>query len=526
MTTQTPTSSTGRVRSVRWSDVLRVLVRGAPFAATVTAIAVATAVFVTRATDPVYSASVSLVALQDRPEYAGFDLLTPPTVDPGIYRAALYEGDVLRRVFERIEGRSLGDVALEGLVDSVRVAIESQVLSSVIRVDVRDTSPERAAAVANAIAEELVAWDQQRARSGLDQGIAALERSVAAIDEELRSNAALPDDRRATLTALRAERSEELGRARDAGASAVTVGLIEPLRTATTPEVAVGPRLVLNVAIAGLLGLVAGYGLLLIAWSANPRIASREDLERIVPVPVLATFPKRRPGFPRLSADASSLMRTRLSGHRDGSGPLFVVLAGLRSPADQDGVAVGLAESFARIGERTLLVDADLRHARATAWLDVGSTRVTAYDDVVEQPGKHVAQPIAVIVEGNRSFDFLPAFPSARQPVDRLVQAFRNHAPQWTTDYDVIIVDAPPVNPHPDLVAVVELATGVVLCARTEYTTLRDLQDAVVLLAEQGVPLLGTVLTAAPRLRGESGRAPATGSTPSVARSKPTARRA
>lgn len=495
------------VRIVRWADVARVLTRGAVFSMFVTLLAVAIAVVVTRLSDPVYRASVSLVASQSPPRFEGLDIIAPPAVDPSVYRSALYEGDVLRRAFERVEGRALGEVVLDRLSDAVRVTIERQELSAVLRIDVRDSSAVRAAAVANAIAEELVAWDRQRARQGLSQGVAALERAITAIDTELLGNGALSADRRATLTDLQEQRSQELAQARDANASAVAIGLIEPLREATPPERPVGPRLVLNVAIAAVLGLIAGYGSLLVGWTANPRVFTREDLERLTTLPVLAVFPTRRPGTPRLSEDAASLLRTKLTTYRTPGRALFVVVTGIRSTADHDGVAVGLAESFARIGDRTLLVDADLRHARASAWLEVSTTAATPYDDAnLAREGRQPLPAVSIVVDANRSFDLVPAFPGAPQPVDRLVQVFRRNRDDWMTSYDVVVVNAAPIFPNPDVLAVVPGATGAVLCVRAGHTSRRDLDEGLSLLTEQGVTALGTVLTHAVRRPGRAAR--------------------
>jgi Mrp family chromosome partitioning ATPase len=483
-------------RNVQLRDVLRVLVRGLPFAAVVTAVAVTTAITVTRASDPVYRASVTLVATQSPPRFADMDVVVPPVVDPTVYRTALFEGDVLRDALVRVEGRPLRETEVTRFAEAIRVTLESQQLSSIIRIEVRDPSPERATQLANTIAEELVAWDRGRARQALAQGIAALERSIAILDDELAGNGApLTDARRATLTDLRAQRAGELQAAQDASAAAVAIGLIEPLRVATPPEVPVGPRLVLNTAVALILGLVAGYGILLIGWTINPRIASREDLARFTQLPVLAEFPRRRRASRRLSAESTSLLRTRLARVRSEQSCLVVVVTSIAASSDNEGVAVSLAESFARSGEATLLVDADLRRARASAWLDASGTRVTPYDDPPSAGGGPSVQPVTVIVDGERTFDFLPARAGTQQPVDRLVRVFRDGMAAWRQEYGVIVVDAAPLLPHADALAVSSSATGVVVCAAIGRANKRDLDAALESLADEGTQVLGIVLT-------------------------------
>jgi Mrp family chromosome partitioning ATPase len=173
----------------------------------------------------------------------------------------------------------------------------------------------------------------------------------------------------------------------------------------------------------------------------------------------------------------------------------LLVVAGLRSVEDEDGVAVGLAESFARGGDATLLVDADLRSGRASEWLGVAGARATPYDDdFVDEPARPYA-PVSVVVDRDRAFDFLPAPTGVRHPVDRLVRLFGEQREAWLRDYDVVIVAAAPLLPTADALAVAAHADGVVLCARRGRTSRAELERALSLLNEQRAPVVGTVLT-------------------------------
>lgn len=486
--------------TLRFRDVAQLLVRGAPFALIVTLLSVTAAVLVTRTQDPIYRAGVALVASQGEPRYSDIEVIVPPVVDPGVYRTAIYEGDVLRSALEEVEGRELGDTEYLRLSEAVRVRLESQPFSSLVRIDVTDTSPERAARLANTIAAGIVAWDQDRARQGLEQGVSALERSIAAIEAELAANGTISEARDATLRALRAQRAEELEQARDASAAAVAVGRLELLAPASPPEEAVGPRLVLNSAIALLLGLVLGYGLIVFSWTSNPRVADGDDLARFSGLPVLARFPRARRGSRRLSYDASSWLRTRLNSSATTSSGLVVVVAGLRVPGDKDGVAVGLAESFARTGAETLLVDADLIAARATAWLGIDAPTGTPYEDAALEDPRSAEAPMSVVVGRNRAFDVVPAPTGLKDSGDRLAQALDSHAETWRDRYDVVVIDAVPILASPDALAATRFADGVVLCARSGRASKRELENALALLEEQHVPVLGTVLTGGRRV--------------------------
>jgi Mrp family chromosome partitioning ATPase len=401
---------------------------------------------------------------------------------------------VLVDAAETLAGRPLGEAELERVEQSVRVSVEDQDLSSTLRVEARANTPEGAAGLANAIARGLVDWDRDRARQVLEGSVSALETALADLDAQL-ADAALPAVQRVALEALRTQRAEALTAARARAAAAVPVGLIAPLRAAEPPERAVGPRLVLNVAIALALGLALGYALVLLRWTVNPNVIDARDLEAAAQLPVLATFPSRARGAPRLSEEAASLLQARLTSLRPTDGYLVVAVATPRSTADQEGVAVGLAESCARSGIPTMLVDADLRSARSTAWLEVNATRTTPYDDASLSGTMTRFEPVNVIVEGNRSFDFVPAFAPARHPVDRVGHVLGTNLEAWTERYQVIVLDAAPVLDRADALVTARRAGGVVLCVGANRTARADVIAAIDVFAAQGIPVLGTVLT-------------------------------
>ena len=484
-------------RTVRAVDFGRLLVGGAPFALGLTLLAVLGAVLVTRNSPPVYRASVTMVAPRSVATPGGLDVVAPAAIDPGVYRSAVFDGGVLLDAASAIEGRALGEVELERIERSVRVSVEDQDLSSTLRIEARANSPQGAADLANGIARGLVAWDRERARQVIEGSVNALELALASIDEQLAGTTQPPltDAQRASLTQLRAQRLTALQEAQALAAAAVPVGLIASLRAADAPERSVGPRMVLNTSIAFVLALVVGYALVLLRWTTSPRIADAGDLEHASGFPVLATFPRRAQGAPRLSEEAASLLQTRVTAMQEPERCLVVVVATPRATRDQEGVAVGLAESCARSGIATLLVDADLRAARSTAWLEVNTTRTTPYDDAHLDDHKSRFEPVTVIVEGKRSFDFVPAFAPARYPVDRVSRVLRDHLSDWTQRYDVIVLDAAPVIDRADALVTAAHATGVVLCVGAGTGTRTDVEAAIDVFTGQGTAVLGTVLT-------------------------------
>jgi Mrp family chromosome partitioning ATPase len=484
--------TTDATRTIDLRDVLTFLRRGALLALFVAAVAGATAYVTTSNADPTYRASIALVASQPGSGFGTLDVVAPPPVDPAVYRTALLEGNIVADALFRLNGERPSERELDLFLDTIRVSVENQQISSVIRIEVDHRDPVYAADAANAISDELIAWDRERARRTLTRGVEEIERAIRQIDAELTGD--LAADRRAALNSLRQQRAQELSVAVSTASSAFVVGLLEPLRVASPPERAIGPRVLFSTVIAVLLGLVGGYGLLFVRGALDTRLGDRDAVADLTGLPVLAEFGPRRRGARRLSAETASFLRTNLLLATRNTKPRIVVITSPVTESEKDGVAVALADSFARGGNRTLLVDADLRHPATTAWLDVVPSHAAPFEVYLANPDRRYL-PVSVAVAQKRTFDFVPSFTSARFPVELLNEGLPAQLEAWRNEYDVIILDATPVIAFADTLAIAPLATGVVVSASGRRTSREQLREAVRSLDRDGVQVLGVVIT-------------------------------
>lgn len=497
-------------RNIQLQDVIAFLRRGVAVVALVAVAAGAAAFLLSSRADPTYRATSALLAAQPTVGPGNVDLIQPAVVDPTVYRAALLEGSVVREVLERLEGRSRSDREMESFLRRVRVTVEDHpFVSSIIRVQVDHTDPAFAARLANGFADALIDWDRDRARQTVVRSVEAFQRAIADIDAEVARLAATGEatpERQATLAALRSQRQLELDTALARSEAAVVVSLLEPLRSATVPEEAVGPRVVFNTFVAVVLAIAVGYGFLFLTWSLDPRVGGRDELIALTGLPVLAEFPKRGRRAHRLSAEAASFFRTNVAIATRSVSPLIIAVTSARHPREKEGVAVSLAESFARDRQRTLLIDANLRQPGATKGLDVSSVKTPPFEVYLANSHQRF-MPATVAVGGKRTFDFVPSFTSARHPVELLSQGFPERLREWQQHYDVIIIDTTPVLPYADTLAIAPLVTGLVLSISAVETTREHIQDSLDLMAQGGFDVLGMVVTNAPQARGR-GAAP------------------
>lgn len=485
-------------RTVRLSDALRSLRRGAPSALAAALVACVAAFLVTQRMDPVYQAGAGLLASQPPSSFGTVDLITPPPVDPRVYQRVLLDSTLMHDALLRLDGVDRSAAAMKAFQRKVRVSVENQDISSVIHIEVRDSSPQRAADYANALSGALIDWDRNRAREMVANSIAAIERSISDIDAEIATAVAAGDAASAQrLQALgatqREQRVRELESARTRSASAVVVGLLEPLSVAQPPAEAIGPRLVFNVFVALVLGLIFGYAVQFLRWSATNGVASRQQLEELTGKPVLAEFPRIPHGGHRLPPDAVGFFRARILQAVNNKRPAVFGITSVDTYAEKAGVAVSLADGLARGGLRTLLIDADLRREGPGFGLDLGRTQTPSLDSYLQDP-KRVVQPVTVFSDVHNSFDVLPTRAPVKYPSELLAYGFDALLANVREAYDAIVVDLPPALEYADTLTAATACTGVVIAVGVG-TNAGHLTDAVNLLESSKAQLLGAVLT-------------------------------
>ena len=148
--------------------------------------------------------------------------------------------------------------------------------------------------------------------------------------------------------------------------------------------------------------------------------------------------------------------------------------------------------SFARLGRRTLLVDADLRRPRLGRYL-------LAADDQ-DSPGLvgvldgHADLRDAVRPTGVNNLDLLPCGPVPEHPAELLDSAeFDDLLAALADRYDKVVIDSPPVLPVTDARVLSRACDATVLVVRVGASTRRAARQAAEGLERVGGHLLGVV---------------------------------
>jgi capsular exopolysaccharide synthesis family protein len=261
-----------------------------------------------------------------------------------------------------------------------------------------------------------------------------------------------------------------------------------------------------NVAVGLGLGLLAGIALAAAARSLDNTVKSADDLAALTEgKPVLGTIPfdpaaKQRPLVVdedpfRPRVEAYRKVRTNLQFvdiDQDRKVLLFT------SPLPEEGKsssACNLAIMLAQSGRRVMLMEADLRRPRAVGYLGLpGAVGVTdvllgrcSLDEAVQVWGDRL---FSVLASGT-----LPPNPGdllASQHVKQLIDRLRDR-------YDTVIIDAPPLLPFADAASIAPFTDGAIMIVRHSRTRHEQVRRAIETLNAVEVPLLGSLLTMAPR---------------------------
>jgi polysaccharide biosynthesis transport protein len=357
--------------------------------------------------------------------------------------------------------------------------------SDVVTIAATADGPAKAAAIANGYAAEYVAYQRELDRQKVQDAQQLVQQNLDALPPDSTSERAGLEDSLKQLKVL----------------EALQTGNADIVARAEPPDEPSAPQPLRNAVLAGLLGLVLGTGVALLADFLDRRLKSNEDFERAFGTSVLVTIP--RGAVPELSdGDLAGVKGEPYRMLREGL--RFLDIAGehrclLVTSADagegKTTVAVNLARALIAGGERVILIDADLRRPAAGRQLGLDEAPVGLSTALLSsQP---VSEVLIDITPGGE-LRLLPTGPTPPNPADLLRTRRMQELLDETRELaDVVIVDAAPLLPVSDTRALLDLPNvdGVLMVARA-FSTRRDRASAARRVLEQSErPVLGLVLT-------------------------------
>ncbi|MDP4611170.1 MAG: polysaccharide biosynthesis tyrosine autokinase [Opitutales bacterium] len=262
------------------------------------------------------------------------------------------------------------------------------------------------------------------------------------------------------------------------------------------------PNVVMNLA-AGLFGGVAvGMGLVFMVAFLDDRVKSAFDIEGTIGLPMLGIIPriKKLDINTKAQAVASNVDRHVTETFRsiysalklnDESKNAKVIVTTSTVPGEgKSFVSSNLALTFANHGEKTLLLDADLRLPNVARSLQLENDF-----GLLDHIDKDVALDEVIIKEVYPNLDVLPTGGKSKNPTQILNSAkFEAMFADLRDRYDRIVVDSPPLAAVSDALNLLPLADGVLYVIKFNTVKRKTAVVNVRRLWESNTPVFGAIL--------------------------------
>jgi capsular exopolysaccharide synthesis family protein len=440
---------------------------------------------------------------------------------------ALTYADISRRA--PVRTATMEALGLDWLPEySARSVADTQLMEIVVV----DTNAERAAAVANEVANQLilqsptsVEQDEQERQAFINEQLDRLETQITQAELEV------------------TEKQEELGGLFSARQIAETEAAIVELQTrlaglqttygqlianskrgavnsltlveaAFVPSSPIGPNIGLLTILAAFIGLVVSTSVTYLIEYMDDTIRTPDDVNRVTELPTLAGIAKIKAdseddrlitiSHPRSPvSEAYRVLRTGIQFSAVDAPENSVIMVTSPNPSEGKSLTVGnLGVVMAQAGKNVLIVDADLRRPRQHQVFGVaknhGLTNLMLEYNVNDTEAATLAlfkRFIQKPSSGVSGLHILASGPIPPNPSELLGSAkMRALLRRLSTQFDTIILDSPPALAVTDAVLMSTQTDGVLIVLDAGRTKKAQLQQVNEMLGEVGARVIGTVL--------------------------------
>ncbi|WP_048957524.1 polysaccharide biosynthesis tyrosine autokinase [Enterobacter bugandensis] len=297
------------------------------------------------------------------------------------------------------------------------------------------------------------------------------------------------------------------------------IGNVRIIDPAVTQPAPVKPHKVIIIVCGMLVGLMLSAGTVLVRSAFKRGITSSEQLEA-QGMPLLATLPRsvwlwkkthlrrrtlfashwkhRTSNVPFLPVDrpadifveAVRGLRTSLHFTMMNAVNRIVVISGPSQDCGKTLVSTSLASIAAQAGQRVLFIDADMRKGYVHNIFKLNNQH--GLSSVL---GGSVEWQDAIQRFEKGGFDVLTCGPQPSHPVELLMnERFQTVMSRIDKEYDIVIVDTPPVLAVTDALLVARAAATTLLVARFGKTSVKEIENCRKRLQQMGVQVEGAIL--------------------------------
>ena len=309
-----------------------------------------------------------------------------------------------------------------------------------------------------------------------------------------------------------------------AGLRSSNIRVVDPALVPTSPS---KPQKSRNISLAILVGLVGGIGLALLREYLDNTVKNPDDIENLARLPSLAVVPafanpngsSSRGRLPKLLkgqgsaaregrvelvshlqpqsqiSEAFRALRTSLLLSQADHPPQVILMTSALPREGKTTAAANLAVTLAQLGDKTLLVDGDLRKPGVSRALSMSGGKYAGLSSYLA--GVSTLDLITVQHPSISNLSVIPTGPVPPNPADLLSShRLSDMVLELRRRYKFVVIDSPPIMAATDAVILSVLVDGVLLVVRSGETPKEAFTRTCDLLASVKSRVLGVVLNA------------------------------
>lgn len=294
-------------------------------------------------------------------------------------------------------------------------------------------------------------------------------------------------------------------------AKSSAIGNVRIIDNAITEPEPVRPKKILVIVLGIIIGLFFSVGFVFVRVFLRRGIESPEQLEEMginvyASIPVSEWLTKNTNKNKRqknesdkllsvenpadLAVEAIRSLRTSLHFAMMESKNNILMISGASHNAGKTFVSTNLAATIAMTGKKVLFIDSDLRKGYVHKML--GSKNVKGLSDILSGQAK-VESIIERVSEGD--FDYICRGQTPPNPAELLMHPRFKELLSWASqNYELVIVDTPPILAVTDAAIIGKYAGTTLLVARFEANTAKEIAVSIKRFEQTGVVIKGCIL--------------------------------
>jgi capsular exopolysaccharide synthesis family protein len=271
---------------------------------------------------------------------------------------------------------------------------------------------------------------------------------------------------------------------------------------ATEPGSPISPKVGVNLGFGVLAGLFLGFTFAFVIATIDDRVKTTFDVEALIGLPLLGVIPRvdrmEQPdkaqivsnGADRMIVEAFLSLYSILRVNDESRDAKLLLVTSTMPGEGKSFIATNLAQTFAAQGQRTIIVDCDLRkpNVQQSFRLNTNLGLVSCclqgarLDDVI---CKNVHPNLDVLAVGGR----------AKNPIQLLnSKEFENLVAELGKRYDRVIFDTPPLGAVSDALNILSLMDGAIYIVRYNFIKRGMAQTCVRRLLSANIPVFGAIM--------------------------------